>query len=118
MACVAWRDRRLARFHEACGRRVEALSGSWWLASGMVDQKNDAPRRYFVDPQGHPVLIGLSLEETTEFEALDLSPAEPVSCAGDGRIQFMRRAGSSFMLSTRRLGGPGSRRAGRSKPPI
>ena len=41
----------------------------------MNNQKNTAPRRYFVDAQGRRVLIGLSLEETTEFEMLDGSPA-------------------------------------------
>ncbi|MGL9621384.1 hypothetical protein QRQ56_25545 [Bradyrhizobium sp. U531] len=40
----------------------------------MIDQRHNAPRRYFVDAQGHRVLIGLSLEETTEFETLDLAP--------------------------------------------
>lgn len=38
----------------------------------MIDQRRNAPRRYFVDRQGHRVLIGLSLDETAEFEALDL----------------------------------------------
>ncbi|PIT04911.1 hypothetical protein TSA1_32325 [Bradyrhizobium nitroreducens] len=44
----------------------------------MIDQRHNAPRRYFVDAQGHRVLIGLSLEETAEFEALDLAPTETV----------------------------------------
>lgn len=39
----------------------------------MIDQRHNAPRRYFVDAQGHHVLIGLSLAETEEFEALDVS---------------------------------------------
>ena len=43
----------------------------------MIDQKTRAPRRYFIDGQGDRVLIGLSLAETAEFEALDLSPVEP-----------------------------------------
>ncbi|SCB27096.1 hypothetical protein GA0061098_1004228 [Bradyrhizobium shewense] len=42
----------------------------------MIDQRQNAPRRYFVDAQGHRVLIGLSLEETAEFETLDLAPKE------------------------------------------
>ena len=42
----------------------------------MTDQRHNAPRRYFVDAQGHRVLIGLSLEETAEFEALDLASNE------------------------------------------
>jgi len=37
----------------------------------MLDQKNNAPRRYFVDEHGHRVMIGLSFEETIEFETLD-----------------------------------------------
>ena len=31
----------------------------------------DAPRRYFVDADGRRVLVGLTFEETFEFEALD-----------------------------------------------
>ncbi|MCA1411006.1 hypothetical protein I6F30_07455 [Bradyrhizobium sp. NBAIM20] len=42
----------------------------------MTDQRHNAPRRYFVDAQGHRVLIGLSPEETAEFEALDLASNE------------------------------------------
>ncbi|AWL99634.1 hypothetical protein [Bradyrhizobium amphicarpaeae] len=42
----------------------------------MIDQRHNAPRRYFVDGQGHRVLIGLSLEETAEFEALDVAETE------------------------------------------
>jgi hypothetical protein len=49
----------------------------------MIDQKTHAPRRYFVDGQGQRVLIGLSLAETAEFEALDLSPMA-TSAAPDG----------------------------------
>lgn len=47
----------------------------------MIDQRHNAPRRYFVDAQGHRVLIGLSPEETAEFEALDLAPNETVQFA-------------------------------------
>jgi len=47
----------------------------------MIDQRHNAPRRYFVDAQGHRVLIGLSAEETAEFEALDLVPDETVQLA-------------------------------------
>ncbi|MDA9543920.1 hypothetical protein ACM43_05000 [Bradyrhizobium sp. CCBAU 45321] len=42
----------------------------------MTDQRHNAPRRYFVDARGHRVLIGLSPEETAEFEALDLASNE------------------------------------------
>ncbi|MET4389250.1 hypothetical protein ABIB73_005019 [Bradyrhizobium sp. F1.4.3] len=34
-------------------------------------RSNNAPRRYFVDAVGRRVLIGLTLEETFEFERLD-----------------------------------------------
>jgi hypothetical protein len=33
-----------------------------------------SPRRYFSDKSGHRVLIGLTIEETTEFETLDGLP--------------------------------------------
>ena len=42
---------------------------------GMTDFGEQPPRRYFVDQAGRRVLIGLSLEETTEFETLDSLPA-------------------------------------------
>lgn len=37
----------------------------------MTDVRNNAPRRYFVDAVGRRVLIGLTFEETFEFERLD-----------------------------------------------
>ncbi|WP_234685519.1 hypothetical protein [Bradyrhizobium monzae] len=37
----------------------------------MTSPANNAPRRYFVDTVGRRVLIGLTLEETFEFERLD-----------------------------------------------
>jgi len=40
----------------------------------MTDLGNNAPRRYFVDAGGRRVLIGLTLEETFEFERLDSQP--------------------------------------------
>ena len=40
------------------------------------------PRRYYVDENGHRVLIGLDVEETFEFEVLDETP--PI--ADDGSI--------------------------------
>ncbi|MBR0957301.1 hypothetical protein [Bradyrhizobium japonicum] len=49
----------------------------------MTDPRHNAPRRYFVDAQGHRVLIGLSPEETAEFEALDLAPNETVQFASE-----------------------------------
>ncbi|QOZ54786.1 hypothetical protein [Bradyrhizobium sp. CCBAU 53338] len=47
----------------------------------MTSLSNNAPRRYFVDTVGRRVLIGLTLEETFEFERLD---SEQVS-AQEGR---------------------------------
>ena len=49
----------------------------------MTDLRNNAPRRYFVDAGGQRVLIGLTLEETFEFERLDSQPVanlEEVVC--------------------------------------
>ena len=41
----------------------------------MTDFGGHSPRRYFVDSDGRRVLIGLTLEETFEFETLDNLPA-------------------------------------------
>jgi len=43
----------------------------------MIAPTNAAPRRYFVDAVGKRVLIGLTVEETREFEGLDRIQAEP-----------------------------------------
>ena len=37
----------------------------------MADLGNNSPRRYFIDDGGRRVLIGLTVEETFEFERLD-----------------------------------------------
>jgi hypothetical protein len=37
----------------------------------VTDLSNDSPRRYFVDSNGQRVLVGLTVEETFEFETLD-----------------------------------------------
>ena len=43
---------------------------------GMAsDLREQSPRRYFVDKNGRRVLIGLTIEETLEFERLDSLPA-------------------------------------------
>ena len=49
----------------------------------MTDLRNNAPRRYFVDAGGRRVLIGLTLEETFEFERLD---SQPVTNLADCQI--------------------------------
>ena len=41
----------------------------------MNDPKGHLPRRYFVDDNGRRILIGLTTEETFEFETLDSQPA-------------------------------------------
>jgi hypothetical protein len=51
----------------------------------MTSLRNNAPRRYFVDAVGRRVLIGLTPEETCEFERLDSQPG----VAGGG-IQSVR----------------------------
>ncbi|MBH5369024.1 hypothetical protein [Bradyrhizobium glycinis] len=56
----------------------------------MTDAWNSAPRRYFVDAGGRRVLIGLTFEETFEFERLDNQPIENWS---DGRLP---RVGSTL----------------------
>ncbi|MDH2380206.1 hypothetical protein [Bradyrhizobium sp. CER78] len=39
----------------------------------MSDFRGHSPRRYVVDVSGRRVLVGLTLEETSEFEGLDTS---------------------------------------------
>ncbi|MCP3472169.1 hypothetical protein NLM33_17790 [Bradyrhizobium sp. CCGUVB1N3] len=56
----------------------------------MTSLRNNAPRRYFVDPIGRRVLIGLTPEETCEFERLDGEPTAAIggtqaACENDGR---------------------------------
>ncbi|MFK4505550.1 hypothetical protein IQ17_04278 [Bradyrhizobium daqingense] len=43
----------------------------------MSEPKNDAPRRYIVDGAGQRVLVGLTISETIEFEALDKPDTRP-----------------------------------------
>lgn len=43
----------------------------------MSEPKKDAPRRYIVDGAGQRVLVGLSISETIEFEALDKRDTHP-----------------------------------------
>jgi hypothetical protein len=54
-------------------RRLDALTGagSQTSCSNMTDLSNASPRRYFVDNHGQRVLVGLTIEETSEFEELD-----------------------------------------------
>jgi hypothetical protein len=42
----------------------------------MTDRDMHSPRRYFVDGNGRRVLIGLTIEETFEFETLDSLPPD------------------------------------------
>ncbi|PAY05662.1 MULTISPECIES: hypothetical protein [Bradyrhizobium] len=64
----------------------------------MSDLRGHSPRRYVVDVSGRRVLVGLTLEETSEFEGLDTSlpvdgearnqealSAEPIPSAVEGR---------------------------------
>jgi hypothetical protein len=69
------------------------------------------PRRYFVDGDGARVLIGLSIEETREFEAIDTRPArrEPDDIASTaaplmpGDALWGETAGSAAARQTRWL---------------
>jgi hypothetical protein len=45
---------------------------------------NSSPRRYCVDGEGQRVLVGLTLQETLEFEALDELPADPTYTEAEG----------------------------------
>lgn len=45
----------------------------------MIAPSNAAPRGYFVDAVGRRVLIGLTIEETREFEGLERAQAEPMA---------------------------------------
>ncbi|MGF6309508.1 hypothetical protein ABIB82_003894 [Bradyrhizobium sp. i1.8.4] len=58
----------------------------------MNDLRGHSPRRYVVDVSGRRVLVGLTPEETSEFEGLDSSLAERgdrdaglLPSAGEGR---------------------------------
>jgi hypothetical protein len=47
----------------------------------MSDHSHDSPRRYFVDGSGQRVLVGLTIEETSEFETLD-----GLATVGSGKV--------------------------------
>ena len=78
----------------------------------MSEPKKDAPRRYIVDGSGQRVLVGLTISETIEFEALDkpdtdlIGEAARVRQAGHGE-RWMElyvkheRAWSDWMAQTR-----------------
>jgi len=51
----------------------------------MTSPRDDSPRRYFVDDNGNRVLIGLTIEETFEFETLDNGPALDATGGHAGR---------------------------------
>ncbi|KGT79914.1 hypothetical protein MA20_10480 [Bradyrhizobium japonicum] len=51
----------------------------------MTSPTYNAPRRYFVDGGGRRVLIGLTPEETFEFERLDSEQAQGAPDAGERR---------------------------------
>ena len=65
----------------------------------MTDPRHNAPRRYFVDAEGKRVLIGLSLPETAEFEALDITSGETVQIAAEvGPTDEVAAAGEARWL--------------------
>lgn len=53
----------------------------------MTSLRNNAPRRYFVDAVGRRVLIGLTLEETFEFERLDSLAAFEAGKQTENRVE-------------------------------
>lgn len=82
----------------------------------MSEPKKDALRRYIVDATGQRVLVGLTISETIEFEALDkpdtrpgadlLGEAARVRQANDGErwVELYvkhERAWSDWMAQTR-----------------
>jgi hypothetical protein len=70
--------------------RVEAMTGP----------TNNAPRRYFVDAGGRRVLIGLTPEETFEFERLDSEqvPGQRGAQAASGGRDLWPNAGERRRL--------------------
>ena len=52
----------------------------------MIAPSNSAPRRYFVDAVGRRVMIGLTIEETQEFEGLDRAQAEQPGASLVGKV--------------------------------
>lgn len=63
----------LAVFRRLYRRRLEVLTRPWIASEpcNMTDRSTDSPRRYFVDTDGRRVLVGLTIEETFEFEMLE-----------------------------------------------
>jgi hypothetical protein len=53
---------------------------------GMISPTNAAPRRYFIDAGGQRVLIGLTPEETFEFERLDSEQGGLQGASEDPRL--------------------------------
>lgn len=57
------------------------------IAGGDID----LPRRYFADGGGHRVIVGLTPDETSEFEALDRRRGVPAAIAADGAASGIAR---------------------------
>ncbi|WP_321576326.1 hypothetical protein [Bradyrhizobium barranii] len=55
----------------------------------MTSPTYNAPRRYFVDGGGRRVLIGLTPEETFEFERLDSEQAQVAPDAGEQQARAL-----------------------------
>ena len=82
----------------------------------MTSPRDHSPRRYFVDDNGHRVLIGLAVEETFEFEALDNQPdvGDLGGLAAWAKTEVRQVSGKSAGLnSTASMTPPG--RTGRQK---
>ncbi|MGY4478071.1 hypothetical protein [Bradyrhizobium sp. USDA 3364] len=63
----------------------------------MSDLRGHSPRRYVVDVSGRRVLVGLTPEETSEFEGLD-SSLPVLADPGDQEAGLMPPAGEGRWL--------------------
>jgi hypothetical protein len=60
-----------ARISPSAARGSSLLLERKTSSREMSDLRRNSPRRYFIDDDGRRVLIGLTFEETFEFERLD-----------------------------------------------
>ncbi|UPT95286.1 hypothetical protein J4G48_0039685 [Bradyrhizobium barranii subsp. apii] len=68
----------------------------------MTSPTYNAPRRYFVDGGGRRVLIGLTPEETFEFERLDSEQAQVAPDAGERRrLELYEKHEGAWMAQSR-----------------
>ena len=62
----------LQRYHQAFKARDKRSSGNTVSFPPIsIERQVASPQRYCVDKDGHRILVGLSVQETFEFETLD-----------------------------------------------